>query len=282
METRSHGKINIYLEILGKRPDGYHELITLLCPIDLADTLRLHFSGPSITVTCPHPDVPEDDFNLASRAARFFFAEAGLPPGVDILIEKHIPVGAGLGGGSSNAAAVLKALNENYGRPLSRERLMTLARRIGADVAFFIDERPAVATGIGDCLSPWPHLPFYGLVLIYPNRPVSTAEVYRGMNFGLTKSKKINRKNTFRRLRENAVADWLRNDLEASAIAICPEIAAAKEVLRAHGAEGALMSGSGSAVFGLYPDLSSAQKACDDVKSISPDWNVYASSLRLW
>ncbi|MFO7838938.1 MAG: 4-(cytidine 5'-diphospho)-2-C-methyl-D-erythritol kinase [Desulfosalsimonadaceae bacterium] len=281
MMILSHAKINIYLEITGKRADGYHELISLMCPIELADTLRIGFSCSAITITCAHPEVPEDNSNLAARAARFFFAEAGLPPGADIFIEKHIPVGAGLGGGSSNAAAVLKALNENYGRPLAREKLMALGRRIGADVPFFIDERPALATGVGEHLTPWPYLPPYSLVLIYPNRPVSTAEVYRGMNFGLTKSKKINRKDTFRRLRKNAAAGLLRNDLEEQAIAICPEIAAAKEVLRAHGADGALMSGSGSAVFGLYPDFPSAQKACDDVKNISPDWTVYASSLRL-
>lgn len=280
MEISSFAKINLYLEISGKRPDGYHELITLMCGIDLADTLRLQFDATATRVSCTHPRVPEDDSNLVLQAARHFFHVTGIDGHVCISIEKKIPVGAGLGGGSSNAAAVLNALNRHHQYPLSTAALMETARKLGADVPFFVDGRPALATGIGDRLSPCSHLPDPPIVLIYPGTPVSTADVYRKSNFGLTKTKKINTKNIFKHIREKNLAGLLYNDLEPAAFGINPEIAVAKAALLERGALGALMTGSGSAVFGIYPDRKSAHRAYSDVKEISGQWEVFASRLR--
>lgn len=281
MEIVSFAKINLYLEILGKRPDGYHELITLMCCIDLADTLRLQFDTPANRITCAHPQVPEDDSNLALKAAGHFFHATGTEGHIDISIEKNIPVGAGLGGGSSNAAAVLQALNRHHQYPLSAAALMETARKIGADVPFFIEGRPALATGIGDRLSACPRLPDLPVVLIYPGTPVSTADVYRKLNFGLTKTQKINTKSIFRHIREKNLAGLLYNDLEAAAFEINPEIAAAKSALMEKGADAALMTGSGSAVFGIFPDRKSARSACSDVKGISGQWKVLTSRLKV-
>jgi len=281
MEHLAFAKINLYLEISGKRPDGYHDLITLMCGIDLADTLRFAFEAPASRIICPHPDVPEDDTNIALKAARLFFEASGRGNHVSIFIEKKIPVGAGLGGGSSNAAVVLKALNQHYQYPLTAEALLALARKIGADVPFFLDGRPALATGIGDQLIPYDYLSAFPIVLIYPGKPVSTAEVYRKLNFGLTKTKKINTKSIFRHIRDKNPVELLYNDLEPAAFAMNPEIAEAKATLLDSGAGGALMTGSGSAVFGIYPDWESANNAYLDVKGTSGQWTVYISRLRL-
>ena len=281
MEIKSFAKVNLYLEITGKRPDGYHELITVMCLIDLHDTLRLEFQTPDTRLTCNHPAVPTDASNLGLKAAHAFFQAIGRSDSLSVAIDKKIPVGAGLGGGSSNAAAVLTALNDYYQQPLGRDAIMALAGRIGADVPFFIYGRPALATGIGERLTAFDHLPEMTVVLIYPGKPVSTAEVYQRLNFGLTKSKKINTQITFRHIREKEIPALLYNDLEPPAFAINPEIAHAKTVLLGEGAAGALMSGSGSSVFGIYPDPAYAHKACADIKAWHPHWEVFFSKLRV-
>jgi 4-diphosphocytidyl-2-C-methyl-D-erythritol kinase len=282
MEVCAYAKVNLYLDVTGRRPDGYHELISLVCGIDLADTLRLQLNAGKDRVTCLHPDVPEDASNLALKAARRFFEAAGRDGHVDIVIEKRIPVGAGLGGGSSDAAAVLAALNTRFGRPLSHGTLLSIGRRIGADVPFFINGGPALAEGIGERLTPWPHLPANPLVLIYPGKPVSTAEVYRNLNLGLTGTPKISKRNIFRQLRENEtdVCQLMYNALEPPAIALFPEIADAKQALMDSGADAALMSGSGSSVFGVFPDWHSAKKAYADIRQASRHWQVHITRFR--
>ncbi len=281
-EIRSFAKINLYLEIVGKRTDGYHDLITLMCLIDLHDTLRIEFDTPATQVACNHPDVPENESNLAVKAASKFFDAINSRDHISVFIDKKIPVGAGLGGGSSNAAAVLNALNHWYRFPLPRNALMDLGAQIGADVPFFVYGHPALATGIGDRIAAYHHhLPAYPIVLIYPAKPLSTAEVYRKLNFGLTKSKKINRKNTFRHIREQDITCILYNDFEPTAFKINPEIADAKSLLLALGAGGALMSGSGSTVFGIYPDLKDAHNAFANIKGRHPQWEVFISRLRI-
>lgn len=299
MEIRSYAKVNLYLEITDRRPDGYHELISLMCGIELADTLRLQFEAARTGVACPHPEVPEDGRNLALKAARLFFRETGISAHVRIFIEKNIPPGAGLGGGSSNAATVLRALNRHYAAPLSTDALKALGGQLGADVPFFIDAQPAIATGIGERLTPWPHLTPTPILVIYPQIPLSTARVYQHFNFGLTKNKKIPKKNTFRHPWEifsktnkkrtnekrtnekpNEPVHWLYNDLEAPAIEILPVIAEIKQTLMANNAAGALMSGSGSAVFGLYPDEATAERAFFEITRLNPSWHVYRSRLR--
>ncbi len=279
MEIRSFAKINLFLQVTGKRADGYHELNTLMCGIDLHDIIRLDFNCAETCVSCTHPDVPGDLTNTAFKAARLFFETAGIAGAVGIHIEKRIPVGAGLGGGSSNAAAVLKELNTHYGNPLSEGQLMAMGRAIGADVCFFISGRPAVATGIGEVLTPFLHLYPFQLLVIYPSVPVSTAQVYKKLNLGLTKNKKIPKKNVFELNWKKADSVCLHNDLEETGFALCPESRRAKMALLRHHASAALMSGSGSAVFGLYETTEAARDA-HAALSENKTWQIYLTRLR--
>jgi 4-diphosphocytidyl-2-C-methyl-D-erythritol kinase len=279
MELRSPAKINLYLKVTGKRPDGYHNLITLMCCIGLFDSLQFRFGTNQIQVTCSHPDVPIDNTNLAFRAAKLFFDASGIKEGVHIDIEKSIPVGAGLGGGSSNAASVLMSLNSHYDFPFSNDTLRLMGKSLGADVPFFIFGRPAIATGIGDVLKPFNILLSYKLLLIYPLVNISTAEVYHKMNLTLTKNKKINTNDIFKLDWERNAPKLLHNDLETAAIAICPEIQTAKEALIEYGASGALMSGSGSCVFGLFKDIDRAQQARQLISSVQQRWQLYLTHI---
>jgi 4-diphosphocytidyl-2-C-methyl-D-erythritol kinase len=260
MKILSPAKINLYLQVTGKRPDGYHDLISLMCCVDLYDEVSLSFGRETTTVTCDHPEVPEDPSNLAHAAAALFLKSLNKKEGANILIEKKIPVAAGLGGGSSNAAAVLLGFNRYYGYPYSREDLARIGVSIGADVPFFLYGRPAVARGIGDQIDPYTGLEKFSILLVYPGLSVSTAEVYKNLNLALTNCKK---KLSYSLLQKNGFdpRKHLCNDLETVVALKYPEILKTKETLLQHGAIGALMSGSGSTVFGLFADPEEAQIA---------------------
>jgi len=253
MKILSPAKINLFLQVTGKRPDGYHDLFSLMCCVSLFDTILLQFGGNTIEIDSDHPQVPLDETNLAHKAAALFFKNLDTAGGVKITIEKSIPVAAGLGGGSSNAASVLQGLNHYYDFPFSRNQLMSMGLSLGADVPFFLFEKPALASGIGEKLEAYPNLPPYHVILIYPGFAVSTAEVFQNLNLGLTKCKK------------KISNSSLCNDLEAVTASRYPVIRSVKEQLLTHGALGALMSGSGPTVFGLFsePDkAAAAMQAC--------------------
>jgi 4-diphosphocytidyl-2-C-methyl-D-erythritol kinase len=279
MNLRSPAKINLYLEVTGKRPDGYHNLITLMCFIGLFDSLHVIFGKSRISVTCSNPDVPQDENNLAFQAARLFLDASRIQEGVHIEIEKSIPVGAGLGGGSSNAAAVLLGLNAHYGSPYPINALSKMGKRLGADVPFFIFGGPAVATGIGDKLMHFNNLISYSILLIYPSVTLSTAEVYQTLNLPLTKNKKINTNTIFKLDWGRHAPKLLRNDLEAAAIALCLDIQTAKQILLEAGALGAMMTGSGSCVFGLFENMDLARRAYSQVSSDRPEWQVFLTQM---
>jgi 4-diphosphocytidyl-2-C-methyl-D-erythritol kinase len=278
-------KINLFLRITGKRPDGFHELYSLMCPVALYDQVSLTFGAKGMSVTCSHPEVPEDSSNLAFRAAAGFLdavcgSELPFGGGVAIHIKKNIPVGAGLGGGSSDAAAVLTALNNHFGHPLSNPALMELGASIGADVPFFVFGAPALASGIGERLEPFPHLKSWTALLVYPNTVISTAWVYKNLNLRLTKDEKKLSKFHFDGRIFN-VAEHLINDLEPVTIRKFPVVREIKRLLLAHGAAGAMMSGSGSTVFGLFPDSERADSArktlCNNLQS--QNWTLYVADL---
>lgn len=285
MRIDSPAKINLLLQVLGKRPDNYHDIFTLMCCIGLYDTLTLVFGASQgsdggdghIAVSCTAPGVPQDASNLAHRAARLFFQRLCIRDSVAISITKKIPVGAGLGGGSSNAAAVLKGLNTHYGNPLTTDELMKIGREIGADVPFFIFQRPAIGAGIGDVLEPFSGLTPFQVVLIYPGFGVSTADVYKKMNLGLTKCKNKFKKNPFKQGYFEP-ARHLCNDLESITASEYPEIMEAKRALVRQGAIGALMSGSGSSVFGLFSDRCLAKQA-EKTLSRKRNWQVHLADL---
>ncbi len=279
LDLLSPAKINLFLHVTGKRADGYHELISLMCPVSLYDTLTLSFSGTGLRVFCSHPGVPDDETNLVYRAADLFFRESGIRHPLSISIDKHIPVGAGLGGGSSNAAAVLTALNRRHGEPFTTDRLMEMGLTLGADVPFFVYRRPALATGIGENLACCGRIIPYSVLLIGFDFSVSTARIYKNLNLGLTKCRKIHKSLLLKAQTWDAV-DCLCNDLETVTSAWRPEIETAKQALMDQGAAGALMSGSGPTVFGLFPDETRARKA-ESALSTVKGWRPFRVEMLL-
>jgi 4-diphosphocytidyl-2-C-methyl-D-erythritol kinase len=277
MKILSPAKINLFLQITGKRPDGYHELFSLMCCVDLCDTIFLRFGGKSIEIESNDPNIPLDETNLAHKAAALFFKTLHANDGLKITIEKSIPVAAGLGGGSSNAASVLQALNKRYGCPLSQDRLLAMGLGLGADVPFFIFRRPAFASGIGEILEAYPGRLPYHILLVYPEVKVSTAEVFRNLNLRLTKCKKKITNPLLKKFGFDA-AQHLCNDLETVTASKYPVINSIKKQLLAHGALGALMSGSGPTVFGLFSDQGKAGKAKEAIGA-NFRYNAYLTDI---
>jgi 4-diphosphocytidyl-2-C-methyl-D-erythritol kinase len=235
MNVKSPAKINLFLHITGKRPDGYHNLLSLMCGVSLYDDLLLAPDfHPGITVKCDHEAVPEDNANLAYQAAALFFSKLGRRPavpfsgeteGLSIAIKKRIPVAAGLGGGSSNAASVLAALNKMYSHPFSNSSLAKMGLSLGADVPFFLFGCPAIAKGVGEQLTPYEKVKNYTILLVCPELSVSTAWAYKNLNLRLTKCEKKLKKFLFG-IPEFKAGQHLCNDLESVTTERYPEILA--------------------------------------------------------
>ena len=277
MKIQSPAKINLFLQVTGKRPDGFHELFSLMCCLDLCDIISLQFGLKNIRIESSHPQVPLDDTNLAHRAATVFFETLNIKDGLRIIIDKSIPVAAGLGGGSSNAASVLKGLNQHFGHPLSRNRLMSMGLALGADVPFFLFGKPALASGVGEKLDAYcGPLPFH-IVLVYPGFGVSTGEVFQNLNLGLTNcEKKI--KEPFSIKIDFDPRLHLCNDLEIVTASEYPVITSIKEQLLNRGALGVLMSGSGPTVFGLFADSHTAEKAKQAIGE-NTRWDAFVCNI---
>jgi len=277
MKILSPAKINLFLHVTGKRPDGYHNLVTVMCCVSLYDTISLTTHVKKTTVSCSNPKVPQDEKNISFKAADLFLNRLNRKEGVEITIKKEIPVAAGLGGGSSNAAAVFLGLNRCYGYPFSLDDLMVMGISIGADVPFFLFGKPAVAKGMGEKVEVINGLPSYKVLLVYPGFGVSTAEVYKKYDFGLTKCKKKLKQSLLKNCIFNG-SFHLCNDLETVVMPRYPDILAAKEALLNHGALGALMSGSGSTVFGLFSDHDQASTA-NHVLSENSGWHLFLTDM---
>ena len=260
MKQFAPAKINLYLHILGRRPDGFHELETLMAPISLGDTLEIDLIADGtvgdggIKFTCSDPALSDAKDNLATKAARLFLDEFKLATGVRIHLEKAVPVGAGLGGGSSDAAAVLLAMRELTGVKCADARLAELAARLGSDIPFFIYRTPAICRGRGEIIEPVRLRESFQGLLVHPGFGVSTPWAY-----------KTYAQNPSQGSPGRAFADFtLRNDLEPPAFGKYPWLPAAKgwfqqqpEVLDA------LMSGSGSSVFALTGSM----EGVDDLRA---------------
>jgi 4-diphosphocytidyl-2-C-methyl-D-erythritol kinase len=266
----SFAKINLFLYVTGKRPDGYHDLFTLMTKIQLADVMTFTFQGTGVDVSCNHPLVPEDVTNLAHRAATLFFRacedlKKNIPvPGVTIDIKKNIPVGGGLGGGSSNAATVLSALNARCHDLFSRRELMEMGRQLGADVPFFLYGGPALATGVGERLTRAPGLHPRYVVLCDPGIAVSTARVYQAHDFCLTSRGKYtieSASNILSTGQDVDVGPYLHNDLEAATFRLYPETKVARDDMAHLLKKPVTMSGSGGALFSLFSDKKKAVQA---------------------
>jgi len=276
LEVKAPAKVNYYLKITGKRTDGYHNLASLMQKIALYDVLELQLTEKNtITLQCPDSVLPEDDSNIVYQAAELFFQAVKKKTtagqyGASLVLRKVIPVAAGLGGGSSDAAATLKGLNSLLGDPLSRKELMALGVLLGADVPFFVtDESTCWAEGIGEQLQAVPTVADIQLVLVNPGIAVSTKSVYQ--SFSLTMNEKaIKLQNSRTGLWKQAwgenvarhvfPASSLYNDLERVTVSMHPEIQDIKDAMIKQGAMQAMMSGSGPTVFSVFNDTVAAQK----------------------
>jgi 4-diphosphocytidyl-2-C-methyl-D-erythritol kinase len=261
LTLKAPAKINLRLKILGKRADGYHEIETLMLRIGLWDTIRLEPLNQGIELVCPdHPELAGGE-NLVVKALKSLAEELGRSLAFRVHLTKRIPWGAGLGGGSSDAAAVLQGVNDRLGRPVAPERLSQLAAQLGSDVPFFLLEQAAWARGRGERLEPAPGWPAWWVVLVCPGFYLSTAWVYEQFKISLTKKKKGTIIKSLKITPGLSPAEFLENDLEEAVFPHYPILADIKEALRRLGAAGVLMTGSGSTVFGLWENKAAATRA---------------------
>lgn len=274
MKVTSHAyaKVNLTLTVGARRDDGYHEVSTVMQTVDLCDTLCLTAGEGGLSMTCTDPAIPADESNLVLRAARLFFAETGRPvPDLRFELEKHIPSQAGLGGGSSNAAAVLLALRLFRAPGMPDEMLERMGAKLGSDVPFFIRGGTALATGRGEKLEALPKMPQCWLVIVKPEESHSTAAMYAAIDSAESRSGSDSRI-VLEGLNSGdlaKIAAGLSNDFQQ----VLPEgsaIPAIVETLRQQGALNAQMTGSGSAVFGLFRHKEDAELAASVLKEDYP------------
>jgi 4-diphosphocytidyl-2-C-methyl-D-erythritol kinase len=272
----SPAKVNLGLRILGKRPDGYHAIETIFQMLDLCDwlTFQPHDAG-TIRLTCHPPTLPTDQENLVVRAARLLQRVGYVSQGADIALEKHIPIAAGLGGGSSDAATTLLALNHLWNLHFPPAALHRLAARLGSDVPFFLDGATALATGRGEVLSPLPPLPPLAGLLVNPGFGISAGWAY-GQFSGRSRATERSMAALVRALRAQdltLLATVICNDLEPGVAAVYPVVRQMQAVLRTVGAIATFMSGSGPTVCGLFAHHADLQAAAAEV-SRRPGWLV--------
>ena len=260
-------KVNLVLNILGRRPDGFHELETVMLPVPLTDQLEFGVSDPGVRLTCSHPELPVDSGNLVHRAATRFLEASGEPRGVVIHLEKRLPLAAGLGGGSANAAVTLRALNELFGYPLEAVRLREIAAGLGSDVPFFLQDGPALGTGRGEQveeLAPFAALHGRGIVLVHPGFGVSTPWAYQALAgfpgaLGGRPGRAREAVEAFSGTDTATACRGLYNSLEAPVLEKHPLLKVFQEFFRERRALGTLMSGSGSTTFAITEDDAAAK-----------------------
>ncbi|HEX3889697.1 MAG TPA: 4-(cytidine 5'-diphospho)-2-C-methyl-D-erythritol kinase [Verrucomicrobiae bacterium] len=275
LEKKSHCKVNLLLNILGKRADGFHELETVMQPVNFCDELIFERGENGIQLSCSDKSLPVNSKNLVFRAAENFLSAAKIGDGVKIHLEKKIPLAAGLGGGSGNAATTLLALNELFGQRLAPEKLNEIAATLGSDIPFFLQNKPVLATGRGEKIQPLENFPALNgkvFLLIHPGFGISTPWAYQNLSrFPEALNGKAGRANgLISKLQGNnwsAVADGFYNSLEAPALEKFPILQLFQEFLRENGTLAALMSGSGSTTFAIFENIAAAESLADKFKS---------------
>jgi len=281
LEKRSPCKVNLLLNILGKRPDGFHELETVMQPVNVCDELTFERGGTGVQLSCSHPELPVDSKNLVHRAAASFLAAAKISDGVRIHLQKNLPLAGGIGAGSANAAVTFLALNELFGKPLPPEKLHELAAAIGSDVPFFLQSQPARATGRGEriqSLEPFPALRGKAFLLVHPGFGISTPWAYQNLaRFPNALNGKPGRAQKLISLLSGSAgfqpagfkmaAAEFYNALEAPALEKFPMLGLFQEFLRENGALAALMSGSGSTTFAIVESVFSGESLAEKFKS---------------
>lgn len=267
-------KLNLTLDVLGLREDGYHDVCMVMQTIDLVDTLKLQTgTGRPWTLTCDDPDLPTDESNLVLRAARAYCEETGYDPeGLDIHLQKHIPLASGMGGGSADAAAVLRVLNRASDDPMDREDLLWLAGTIGSDVPFCIAGGAALAQGRGDDLTLLDPLPACRIVVCTPSFTCSTPALYHAIDL----AEEPESPDTDRMLVALSSGDLesaarsLKNVFEPLVTSDHPELAKVRAILNAAGAVGVSMSGTGPTMFGIFTNKTSAVYAQAALECVYP------------
>ncbi|MDP3703242.1 MAG: 4-(cytidine 5'-diphospho)-2-C-methyl-D-erythritol kinase [Candidatus Omnitrophota bacterium] len=269
IHLRAPAKLNLYLRVLGKRPDGYHEIETVFARVDLADELTFE-PARDLCLTCDEPTLSCGEDNLILRAARALQRATGASAGARIHLMKRIPIAAGLGGGSSDAATALRGLNELWHLSLGQARLQELAAGLGSDVPFFLSQDPfAIGRGRGERCEALPSNARFAHVLVVPPQRLSTADIYAAGGFDLTASKPSASiiEHALRNGSMSELATGLWNDLQPEAIRRCPTIVVILTQLCNHGCLGVSVSGSGPSVFGLCRDGAQAQDIAAALRS---------------
>ena len=266
----AYAKLNLSLDVTGRRPDGYHDMVMVMQTVSLCDRVTVRRTGGSgVSARCSWRFIPSDERNLAVRAAQRYLEAAGEQgQGLSLLLEKDIPVGAGMAGGSSDAAAVLRGLNTLYGGRLSKEALLELAAAVGSDVAFCLAGGTALARGRGELLTPLSPLPDCCFAICKPSFSISTPELFRKLDsvqlrrhpdtVGILKALEAGRLDELCHRLYNVF-----EDVDDRRLRVVGEI---KGRLLDFGALGALMTGTGSAVFGVFRDREAARAACGDLE----------------
>ena len=275
LEKSSPCKVNLLLNILGKRTDGFHELETVFHPVNVCDFLKFERAAHGVRLRCSDPALTTDAGNLVYRAATAFLKAARIRYGVRIELEKKLPLAAGLGGGSGNAATTLLGLNELFDQPLTLDRLHELAAGLGSDVPFFLQTKPALAGGRGERLQPldfFPALRGTTFLLVYPGFGISTAWAYQNLaRFPEALNGRAGRAQKLVSLLQtgdlSTASREFYNSLEAPALEKFPVLVLFQEFLRAHGASVALMSGSGSTTFAVFPTREAAEALVDEFRA---------------
>ena len=275
LTRKSPCKINLLLNVLGKRADGFHEIETVMQPVPLCDELELKRGGNGIELTCNERSLPLDSSNLVRRAADVFLQIAKVSEGVTIHLQKQIPVAAGLGGGSGNAANTLLGLNELFGGPLTLEQLDRIAASLGSDVPFFLQNGPALATGRGENIEPldrFPALQGVFALLIHPGFGIPTAWAYQALaKYSVPLQSRPGRGQKLISLLRSGdlktAAKEFYNSLEAPVLNKYPLLALFQESLRSNGATATMMSGSGSTTFALVEGQDAAAALLERFKS---------------
>ena len=264
-----NAKINLSLDVVGKRPDGYHNIELIFLEVPLWDTVSVSLRNDGvINLTCNDKTLPTGESNIAYKAAKAFFYEYGENFGCDINLKKNIPHGAGLAGGSADAAGVLKALNQLLSAPFTQEKLMEIGVKLGADVPFCIMGGCAFAKGIGEILTPLPKPEGLYYLLIKPEESISTPYVYQNLDLN-KKPENLDMQLVIKAIKENdkgALFKYSGNIMEDVTGKKCPVIYEIKDALTNAGAKKALMSGSGTTVFGIFDDEDVAKKAFNVLK----------------
>ena len=276
ISLKAPAKINLFLEILGKRDDGYHEIETIMQEIDLADNLQFEEIQEGVKLECNDKSIPLNQDNLVCKAANLILKECGIKKGVSINLEKKIPVGAGLGGGSSDAATTLKALNSLWGVGLNDGELMELAAKLGSDIPFFIKGKTSICSGRGEKISPVEVRNKMNFLILFPRVHISTETIYKNLKIDLTKKRKDVSffLDALKYSESVGIGKLLFNRLEEVIFATYPDLLQVKHSLEFFDFCGLSISGSGSAFFGLCKDRHQAE-AIKSTVELSGTGNVF-------